>query len=709
MKKLFIILGFVLGAGFSVQAASVFFPYQGGTGTGSVPTYGNILVGNANGTYTLTATSSLGIVGAASSPGGSSGQVQYNGSGSFAGVATTTLSPGTNVTFTGTPGYLIGGTNLTINATGGGGTGLSTTSPTANDQVLIYSSAGAGAAYSIATTSLSITGPFTIANPIGVLKNGAVTYTGLATTSQPSSSNLLVSNGGAGVFGVATGTISAGTGISLDSSIRSAIGGALAITNSSPLSGLVANYPYSFSNPTLTWLGFSTTTNSGLSAGFMSIGPTGIPYSQATSSAINLSITGNAGTVTNGVYTTDTGTVTNTMLAGSITNAKLLNSSLTVNGTAISLGASGTITAASSTLLANNNTFIGTNAYGTPSSLVLTNATGLPNAGLLNSTISGIALGGTLGALTATNATLTFSGSYTGAAAQTIGLNLGNANTWSGLQTFTNTATTSFSGGISGTYLALTGTTATSTAANGLNLTGGCFAVNGTCVGGGSGSGTVGTGTTGQFPYYAAGGTTLTATSTLFLSTASNVGIGTTTPTSLLTVAGSFLINTWTNITNAFTIKNNAGTTVFNVDTTVTGPQLAVGTSTPYSTFTAWGAGTAGTRLANFTNSASTTVFAILNNGHTTASTTQPTLSACGTSPSMVGTDERGYINVGTGVVASCTMTFAAAYKNKPTCVVTNEVAMATFGATTITTLIVSGTAIDADVIHYRCGGLGPE
>ena len=71
------------------------------------------------------------------------------------------------------------------------------------------------------------------------------------------------------------------------------------------------------------------------------------------------SVSGNAGTVTNGVYTTDTATVTNTMLAGniansklagSITNDKLVNSSVTVNGTAISLGASGTVTAAAGTL-----------------------------------------------------------------------------------------------------------------------------------------------------------------------------------------------------------------------------------------------------------------------------------------------------------------------------------------------------------------------
>lgn len=58
---------------------------------------------------------------------------------------------------------------------------------------------------------------------------------------------------------------------------------------------------------------------------------------------ITASLSGNATTVTNGVYTTDTGTVTNTMLAGSISNAKLTNSSITINGTSVSLGGTRTI------------------------------------------------------------------------------------------------------------------------------------------------------------------------------------------------------------------------------------------------------------------------------------------------------------------------------------------------------------------------------
>jgi len=59
----------------------------------------------------------------------------------------------------------------------------------------------------------------------------------------------------------------------------------------------------------------------------------------------------------------------------------------------------------------------------------------VPNAALTNSTISGISLGSNLADLTALNTTLTFSGAYNGSTARTIGLNLGNANTWTADQT----------------------------------------------------------------------------------------------------------------------------------------------------------------------------------------------------------------------------------------------------------------------------------
>jgi len=90
-----------------------------------------------------------------------------------------------------------------------------------------------------------------------------------------------------------------------------------------------------------------------------------------TASTFNINVPATAG---NMVTTGDTGTVTNTMLAGSIANAKLTNSSVTVGSTAIALGAAAT-TVAGLTLTSPTLT---TPTLGTPASGTLTNATGLP-------------------------------------------------------------------------------------------------------------------------------------------------------------------------------------------------------------------------------------------------------------------------------------------------------------------------------------------
>lgn len=96
----------------------------------------------------------------------------------------------------------------------------------------------------------------------------------------------------------------------------------------------------------------------------------------------------------------------------------------------------------------------------------------ISNTMLANSTISGIALGSNLANLTATNSTLTFSGTYTGATARTIGLNLGNANTWTALQTFGYASSTALSATtlIADTNIGLFGTVYSSLATLGTAL-----------------------------------------------------------------------------------------------------------------------------------------------------------------------------------------------------------------------------------------------
>ncbi len=74
MKKILLILFvFIFGTVLTVQAAApILYPQGGGTGISTAPIYGQMLVGNSSGTYTLTATSSLGISGGSGGGGGNS-------------------------------------------------------------------------------------------------------------------------------------------------------------------------------------------------------------------------------------------------------------------------------------------------------------------------------------------------------------------------------------------------------------------------------------------------------------------------------------------------------------------------------------------------------------------------------------------------------------------------------------------------------------
>ena len=183
------------------------------------------------------------------------------------------------------------------------------------------------------------------------------------------------------------------------------------------------------------------------------------------------------------------------------------------------------ISISTSTLSWNGLTFGNTFAIsGSGITVTPTVAGTISNAGLTNSTISGVSLGGNLANLSATNGTLTFSGSYNGSSAQTVGLNLGNSDWWTATQNFTNASTSEFTATSSVWFTSL-GTPA-----------GAFLAVNpqGLLISTTTPSISL-SGTQGQVAYFS--GTNVAAgTSTLAISAAGNIGIGTSTPWAQLSV-----------------------------------------------------------------------------------------------------------------------------------------------------------------------------
>ena len=96
-----------------------------------------------------------------------------------------------------------------------------------------------------------------------------------------------------------------------------------------------------------------------------------------------------------------------------------------------------------------------------------------------------------------------------------------------------------------------------------------------------------------------------------------------------------------------------------------------------------------------------------LSNGYINSTGTIPTLSACGTSPSIVGTNSWGTITEGS-IATGCTMTFAAPkWVNPPACVVTSESALAfTYTVTSSTLAITNVGALSDTKVDFHCGGL---
>ena len=220
----------------------------------------------------------------------------------------------------------------------------------------VIGSGGAGGDYVLPTASTTVRGgvkidgsTITIANQ--VISVGTVPYSSLSGTPTIPTNNNELTNGAAYITSAALSGLATETYVTTRGYLTSV--GTISYND-------LSNKPTLFSGS------YSDLTNKPTIYSSAYIGTTSLDFTRAsgTQTLSGVSISGNAGTVTNGVYTTDTGTVTNAMLAGSIANNKLTNSSITVNGTDISLGSSATILAANPNALTIGTGLSGTNYTG---------------------------------------------------------------------------------------------------------------------------------------------------------------------------------------------------------------------------------------------------------------------------------------------------------------------------------------------------------
>lgn len=125
-------------------------------------------------------------------------------------------------------------------------------------------------------------------------------------------------------------------------------------------------------------------------------------------------------------------------------------------------------------------------------------------------------------------------------------------------------------------------------------------------------------------------------------------------------------------------------------------------------------AATDNTPLVSISSNNATVLIQINNNGHFVSSGTTPSApTSCGSSPSMdasVSTDDIGLINVGSGVVTSCTLNFASPKVNAPLCTCDADSAVVCYVSSRSTTAVIFSLAatVGSGHITYHCfGGKG--
>ena len=207
----------------------------------------------------------------------------------------------------------------------------------------------------------------------------------------------------------------------------------------------------------------------------------------------------------------------------------------------------------------------------------------------------------------------------------------------------------------------------------------------------------------------AGSGSTISGASMTVLS-AGNVGIGSTSPYAQLSIAtpNGATGSLGTLFAIASSTQAGATTTLFSVSNV---GNVGVGTTTPAATLDI--AGTLGSQRTLFNVSSTTatnivnSLFSIKGTGHVIGSSTSPTLSGCGTSPSVLGDDRHGTVTAG-GTATGCTVTFATPYTVAPSCVVTPQtgsIANSFSYTESATAITVTQTGLGSGKFDYNCEG----
>lgn len=601
---------------------------------------------------------------------------------------------------------------------------------------------------------------------------------------------LSVGTNNSGTFAISTSTggcaqfSSLGELFSTGTNCGTGSGGVTAVTATLPLLSSGGT------TPNISTL-FSTTTNTGLAQGNVYVGSSGIFQTSASSSifgyipeqplTFTFPLSRSTNTISNNYSTTtNTGLLQGFRYIGSggidqiaassslnLPNTALQNSSVTVNGTAIALGASGTVTANTTNALTFNNSgsgaVSGTTFNGATPQTISYNTIGAQVAGTYVTAVNGTAnqitsSGGTSPTLSLPSLVIFPSNATSTLFSTTYG---STTNAFAGTFTLPSLATPA------GSFLAV-------------NTVGQVIATTTP-----TGSAAL-TGTTGQVAYFS-GTNNAVGTSSIFILPSGNIGIGTTTPSDTLDIVGSkvniinsiggiqLAVTRYSNNANGnsifqnksrgtaitplavqsgdligqnmfsgydgtvgsslftsaaaimavvsgtvssgvvpanltFSTANTAGTLTEAMRITNAGI-IGIGSTTPWATLSVVGTSTAPVFAVSTSTSANVLPnFEIDSSGHLLTSGAPPVISACGINPSFVGkaNDSDMTINIGSGVITSCTITFSASYPALSTVGCSLNQIGGTFAtsiesSSTPTAVIISGGTITSDRYYLHC------